>query len=48
MKRSEQPAQPMPAAKPFRLQSAGLYGEVVFLPPNRGVVAPVREPKTFA
>ncbi|HYC67375.1 hypothetical protein [Brevundimonas sp.] len=47
MKRSEQPTQQTPPARPLRLQAAGLYGEVIVLPPARAVPTPLREPKAF-
>lgn len=47
MKRSDQPAQRTPAPRPFRVQSAGLYGEVAVIPVSPGVPAPLQEPKTF-
>lgn len=47
MKRSEQPAPRTPPAKPFRMLTAGLYGEVAVLPVSRVVPAPLHEPKSF-
>lgn len=47
MKRREQPVQDIPPAKPLRMQSAGLYGEVGALPINRHIPMQVQEPKTF-
>ncbi len=47
MKRSAQSA-PLPQpARPQRMQTAGLYGEVIALPVSRAVPAPPAEPKSF-
>lgn len=47
MKPSVKPGPQTPPAKPVRMQSAGLYGEVGVLPVSRAAPTQFQQPKTF-